>query len=226
VSDKKKWLKGAFGNPSTQTGYARTEVGSVADKRQWLKDAFPQKTSAALSEIVTRDDDKRARVKKAFAARRASRQSLEREEEAVKKSRFQKRSTEKKPKNVAPHVETKEKEEAVRSEPLRSTETIALDTEKVSPAQKEEFGFAALRDRVVKRSKENGNPVNVVTKVHLRKSKFERWQKELGKGTDPHGLLKAAWSEDASVEGKPSTSSYSKGYIEDIAPKKSFDELP
>lgn len=84
--------------------------------------------------------------------------------------------------------------------------------------------FRTARQLLVQRSAANGNPVNVLTKVQMKKNKFERWQKETMKGTGPKGLLKPSW-EPGAAKGRPSDQ-YVKTYLPNIAPQKSFDELP
>lgn len=85
-------------------------------------------------------------------------------------------------------------------------------------------GFKAARQLLLQRSAANGNPVKVLTKVQMRKNKFERWQKEGLKGAGPKGLLKPSWAQGAAVQ-RPSNQ-YTKTFLPDIAPQKSFEELP
>ena len=76
----------------------------------------------------------------------------------------------------------------------------------------------------MKRSAQNGNPVEVINKVQLRKQKFEKIEAEIRKKSDPMGLLKPTWEQAASEVG-PSTS-YTKHFVDNIAPKTSFENLP
>ena len=90
--------------------------------------------------------------------------------------------------------------------------------------EEETFDFRAAREKLVARSVQNGNPVKVVNKVQLRKQKFEKIEKELRRQSAPMGLLKPTW-EKAAAEVGPTTS-YTKTFVNNIAPKKSFDDLP
>jgi hypothetical protein len=84
--------------------------------------------------------------------------------------------------------------------------------------------FKAARMLLVQRSKVNGNPVKVMTKVQMRKNKFEKWEKGLTKGVGPKGLLKPTWEQEDG--NRRSSTQYAKAFVEDIAPKKSFEHLP
>jgi hypothetical protein len=84
--------------------------------------------------------------------------------------------------------------------------------------------FNSARDKIVQRSKTSGKGVEVLSKVKIRKAKYERLQKDSRRMSAPLGLLKPSWDEaDASVG--PSNS-YTKKYVEDIVPRKSWEELP
>jgi hypothetical protein len=98
-----------------------------------------------------------------------------------------------------------------------------------SPPDEEEapegsLGFQAARQLLVQRGEKNGNPV-MLSKVQVRKAKFEKWEHDLKKGTGAHGLLKPTWEQATPSKGRPSDS-YKKGFVSDIAPKKSFQDLP
>jgi hypothetical protein len=86
-------------------------------------------------------------------------------------------------------------------------------------------GFHAARNLLVQRSRQNGNAVDVVSKVQLRKAKFEKLEKEVRKATNPQGLLKPSW-EGANPKEGASSSSYIKKYMADIPQKRSIHELP
>lgn len=92
------------------------------------------------------------------------------------------------------------------------------------PDEEEAFDFRAAREKLVKRSAQNGNPVKVINKVQLRKQKFEKIQADMRKQSAPMGMLKPTW-EQAAPEVGPTTS-YTKNFVDNIAPKKSFEELP
>jgi hypothetical protein len=93
-----------------------------------------------------------------------------------------------------------------------------------SAPSKSPVDFKAARMLLVQRSKANGNPVKVMTKVQMRKNKFEKWEKGLAKGVGSKGLLKPTWEQEDG--DRRSSTQYAKAFVEDIAPKKSFEELP
>jgi hypothetical protein len=85
--------------------------------------------------------------------------------------------------------------------------------------------FKAARELLINRSKQNGNPLSVVSKVQRRKQIFERFEKEHKRRSEKFGLLRPSWEPVAEpVEGP--TTAYKKTYVEDIVPKKSFEDLP
>jgi hypothetical protein len=86
--------------------------------------------------------------------------------------------------------------------------------------------FRAARQAVLQRGKTNGHQMQVINKVYLKKSKFEKIVKEHKRRSGPCGLLKSSWDQtDPTTTGRPSNA-YDKKYVQDIAPKKSFEELP
>ena len=94
----------------------------------------------------------------------------------------------------------------------------------------EDVGFHAARALLVKRAKQNGNKdVEILTKVNRRKALFEKMSQDNRRKSMPCGLLKPTWQPDSS-KGKPTgpaaPSKYTKSFVADIAPKKSFEELP
>jgi hypothetical protein len=50
-------------------------------------------------------------------------------------------------------------------------------------------------------------------------------EKETKRRSGAFGLLKPSWEQVDRTEGRPSNA-YGKKYVEDIVPKKSFEELP
>lgn len=86
--------------------------------------------------------------------------------------------------------------------------------------------FRVAREILVQRSKSNGNPVDA-SKVQLRKAKFEMLEREARRKSSQSAstslIMKTSWEE----AGSTGTSVYvKKNYMKDIAPKKSFQELP
>ena len=85
--------------------------------------------------------------------------------------------------------------------------------------------FCAARDLIVQRSKKNGNRVYVKNKVYCKKEKFERMERENKRKSSPMGLLKASWEQADPTGGRPKTV-YHKKFVNNIAPKRSVEELP
>jgi hypothetical protein len=100
---------------------------------------------------------------------------------------------------------------------------VELDPQGVE--DKTAVDFRAARELLVNRSKNNGNAVKIINKVYLRKEKFEKIEKDIRRKSGAFGMLKSSWGESNPSIGRPS-GAYTKSYIPDIAPKKSFEELP
>lgn len=81
--------------------------------------------------------------------------------------------------------------------------------------------FHSARSLLVKRAKQNGAPVEVLTKVSRRKAKFEQWTKDMQSKQAKTGLLKPTWSQEETIP-----SQYTKRFVDNVAPRKSFEELP
>jgi len=84
--------------------------------------------------------------------------------------------------------------------------------------------FKAARAKIIERSKSNGNPVNVWSKVQRKQQKFEQLNKQVIKTMGPKGLLKPTW--EHSDLSKAASDAYTKNFVDDIAPQKSLEELP
>lgn len=104
--------------------------------------------------------------------------------------------------------------------PRLSVAAAAIEEEE---APEGSLGFQAARQLLVQRGEKNGNPV-MLSKVQTRKAKFEQWELDQKKGTGAHGLLKPTWKQANPLNGP--SDSYKKGFISDIAPKKSMKDLP
>ncbi len=98
------------------------------------------------------------------------------------------------------------------------------DQSESKPDEEETFDFRAAREKLLKRSAQNGNPLKVINKVTLRKQKYEKLQAEMKRQTAPMGLLKPTWEQVPPDVGP--TTSYTKNFVDNIAPKKSFEDLP
>jgi hypothetical protein len=92
------------------------------------------------------------------------------------------------------------------------------------------LSFQAARDLLINRSKQNGNALEVASKVSRRKAMFEKLQKDNHRKSFSHGHLKPSWKPDegaAVAAGKViSASKYKKTFVLDPVPKKSFEDLP
>lgn len=90
--------------------------------------------------------------------------------------------------------------------------------------------FRAARELLIQRSKQNGNEVKLVSKVQTRANKFEKISKDTKRRASSTGLLKPTWDCNSSVAGSVASDApsdaYIKSFVEDVAPQKSFDELP
>ena len=285
VSDKKDWLKNAFGTASSDessnnaTDESRSEIItddaasslSVSDKKDWLKQAF-QKSEGhsgkrnfrsgypkARSDIMhcrrENRDDIAARAKRKFMERRAQRTGRTRTPSKTSNHEATIHATPESTRGIhqdrnfseaLPGIsEIKVESPRRRGEvdentgpltPLQETGSTleSISTSKQGSAveltyQVEEdttpVDFQAARRLLVERGRNNGNDVHVLNKVHLRKNKFEQIEKEMKRRSNAFGLLKPSWEHADPSKGQ-SSDAYEKTFKEDIAPKKSFEELP
>ncbi|KAG7355455.1 hypothetical protein IV203_000141 [Nitzschia inconspicua] len=85
--------------------------------------------------------------------------------------------------------------------------------------------FQAARAALLERGKNNGHNMQVVNKVYLRKQKYEKLGEDTRRKSNVNGLLKPTWDFADPTAGRPNNS-YERHYVSDVAPKKSFEELP
>lgn len=86
--------------------------------------------------------------------------------------------------------------------------------------------FRAARAAVLQRGKTNGHKMQVVNKVYLRKQKYEKIEEESRRKSSVHGLVqKPSWDLVDPTTGRPNNS-YERHFVSDVAPKKSFEDLP
>jgi hypothetical protein len=111
----------------------------------------------------------------------------------------------------------------VRKDPEPEPEPDENDVDKV-------LSFQAARDLLISRSKQNGNALEVASKVSRRKAMFEKLQKDNRRKSMSHGHLKPSWKPDESgtvaAGVSISASKYKKTFVLDPVPKKSFEDLP
>jgi hypothetical protein len=125
---------------------------------------------------------------------------------------------------LAPNVEEDKPPAGSIVEPAQNNSSV-VELAPYVEEDKTPFDFRAARDSLVQRSRKNGNAVQVVNKVYLKKNKFENIEKENKRRSGAFGLLKPSWEHTGPSEGRPSNA-YDKKFVADIAPKKSFEELP
>lgn len=235
--------KGTPGRRQSNESSSRSEIitddaasmMSVSDKKDWLKNAFkgtasvPSKFGSAgfptkaRSEVLhcrgDRRDDISSRAKKKWS-------ELSARKLAEKKASVEVAPPEKiceDEERTGPPEATTEILAAVASnvlvEPTTQTTKVLVDEDRT------QLDFSAARKILLKRSKENGNELHILSKFHRRKEKFEKMERESRRRSGPKGLLKPSWGVATPSKGRPSDA-YTKSYVEDIAPKKSFEELP
>ena len=193
---------------------------SVADKKDWLKNAFAggktstmaapspaKKKSYAQSDVMYNRSDVASRAK----------------------MRFKERSARKLMSDKSPIKTDIIKVSKEREVTMMNTTTLE-EQDDTRPPQVEEdvapVNFRAAREALVQRSKKNGNKVDIVNKVYLRKKKFEKIGEENRRMSSAQGLsMKASWDLADPSKGLASDS-FEKKMVSDIAPKKSFEDLP
>ena len=225
----------ARSNPRFNRQGAQTEIItddaasslSVADKKDWLKKAFVKNseerkkhgyTMAQTDVMHNRGQDE--------AASRA-------------KLRFKERSARKLMGATSTRPSGKPLPSVSSADSNEGTNRVAPESENVStdsndsifrPLEEDKtpVDFRSAREALVQRSKKNGHNTQVVNKVFLRKKKFEKLDDESRRKSMGVGLvLKTSWDISESSDGRPSNV-YEKKYVpaSEIAPKKSFEELP
>lgn len=227
-SSRKHWLDGPGIKAGTATNDSASTL-SVSDKKAWLSNAFNKRggTNAlapkARTDVITGQeerDDLSSRAKQMWRDRAPSNRDATVVRNPMKHVVKERSPMKKRPTSEAfrPQSEMKPKPDARREIATRSP------TRRFSVQLEQPVNFHAARDLIVERSKTNGNGVEVLSKVKIRQAKFERLGKESRRQSAPLGLLKPSW-DDADTEEGPSNS-YVKKFVDDIAPKKSFEELP
>jgi hypothetical protein len=255
VSEKKDWLKKAFKNALEADEAEDKEPGrseiivndaasslSVSDKKDWLKNAFkngkatpavpssgtPSKKHGygkAMTDIMhTRDadDDAKARTKARFLARSGRTPVKTAEVPVTKPLSRPSQETESQGLRVEEHEE--------RAGPPSSSETATrsvLSSEGSISFEEDQtpVDFRLARMALIHRSKQNGHEMQVVNKVYLKKNKFEKLIESEKRRSGIHDLHKPSWEEVDPTTGRPSNA-YDKKMIPNIAPQRSFEELP
>lgn len=232
VTDKKRWLENAFKKNKNNDGgvadggSALPSTSSAAEpaKKRWREHSKRR----LVAETPRRQTLEEKSTQQAVVPERRS--TIDGPEQAPAKAAVPAPSSVRSTRVSAPRVNLP----APAPSSVRSTRVSAarvnlpvnLPQEAKDEQDEEEkpLDFRAARDKLLKRSAANGNPLKVRTKVDMRRAKFEKWEKELQRGCGPKGLLKTSWEQGAE-EALPSTS-YSKTFQENHVPRKSLCELP
>lgn len=218
VSDKKDWLKNAFKkgtgeSPGTHLGYnkAMTDVmhnrGGGDDAAARAKRRFLERSRNTPTKNTTHACQQ---VQHAEQPSPAVGQESKQEEQPVRESNDEERT--------GPPPATGSDVELAAAECTHDGNT---DVEE----DKTEVDFRTARQALIQRGKQNGHQMQVVNKVFMKKAKFEKLEMEQRRRSGIHGLLKTSWEEADPSAGLPSNA-YDKKTIPNIAPKKSFEELP
>jgi hypothetical protein len=222
---------------------------SVTDKREWLKKAFKKGSERMLKAEEKYDPATPAKQKWQAHAKRRSEREIESSSKPsipASTSKWPITAAKEQPKlqvsskptidQAVTHsirvanegISKQTKDESTENEPKLALEPIAVDelpcenNPPQSGTSSPVFDFKAARQLLVQRSAANGNPVKVISKVHTKASRFERMQKEVLKGTGPKGLLRPSWEP---VQDRP-LGAYNKTFLPNIAPQKTFEDLP
>jgi hypothetical protein len=221
---------------------------SVSHKKQWLKQAFRQHEGTAPpkahTEVVTAQDGRAAvsnRAKHMWRQRLPKKKentptkAMDREKSEVAASRsvtmpsphrISSRAMRTPVVQAMPIITNPADAESSNKDVVHESvgeEHPAPETAMEPPPQRRPLsGFSAARDQLVQRAHQNGNPVNVTTRVKNRAATFQRLEKESRRKSQPHGNLKSNWVEG---EGRPSNS-YIRSFVSDVIPPKAFEELP
>ena len=225
VSNKKKWLENAFKKEGQS---AKSDIGPLRESRDDVtsraKKLWQQKSEKRLLDNPPSSAQKPPRVSAA-----ASPWS---KHHSVNHQSIASRTTPRKltndtigsarastPSYLATKANTAGATSSATKEPAAPSVARAQVEEDNAPVD-----FRAARELLIQRSKDNGNELKVASKVQRRTDKFERITQESKRRSSAMGLLKPTWSSDSGSDAP--SDSYSKTFVENIAPKRSFDELP
>mmetsp|Transcript_13353 Transcript_13353/g.29401 ORF Transcript_13353/g.29401 Transcript_13353/m.29401 type:complete len:530 (+) Transcript_13353:77-1666(+) len=219
VSDKKAWLSNAFKKPDE----ARTELVTEKEKRDEATSRAKQMwRERSLSATKPRAPSSSSRAKQMWRERSAS-ATKPRIPSAQKPllppsspapSSAQKKFVSRSPVVVHGAVE---KENKV----IDCVQNAPKENEEEREGAEKDIDFSEARKLLVQRSKENGHNVEVLTKVAMKKAKFERIEKDNRRRSSSHGQLKLHWD---GVEGQ--ANAYVKSFVANPSRRKSLEELP
>ncbi|CAB9496057.1 expressed unknown protein [Seminavis robusta] len=231
VSDKKKWLQNAFRKEDESNGQrqrhfsikARSDIGPVRESRDDItsraKSMWKQKSEKRVPEAPMS-------AQKSVAALSPYNQRLPAIQDTPPRKSLEERMRDAVgPRASAPapvmaqaaaaavsHQPQQERHSVVGVVPMVDEDTTSVD-------------FRAARQLLIQRSKNNGNELKVASKVQRRAGKFEQINKDTKRRMSATGLLKSTWETNGSPD-KGASDAYTKSFVEDVAPMRSFEELP
>ena len=234
VSDKKEWLASAFKKPDPSVDQAKTELITEQEKRDDVsaraKQMWRNRSACPSSEAKQmwreRSGAEQRLPPKTPIQRRTCvdpvTSSSRRGNDPIKSAGKQTYDHRRERSIIC--SESREKEN--NADPSNERDTQADNSKYEQDESKEEgLGFSEARKLLVQRSKQNGHNAYVLTKVGLKKAKFERIEQENRRRNSSHGKLKTKWAEPSPVEGRPSDC-YVRSFVANPVSKKSFEELP
>ena len=230
VSDKKQWLANAFKKPDGEAGQARTELVTEQEKRDDASARAKQIWRERATCERTRTRDASSKAKEKWRERSAGENRLPPTSPSLQRKGAELYSPSRQGRNHAPSppVISMRPDSHIGCSKLRQKENNAEEGGAKDDGQEEsekEVGFSEARKLLVQRSKKNGHDAFVLTKVGLKKAKFERIERENRRRNSSQGQLKPQWSDATPAHGRHSTT-YVRSFGSNPAPKKSMDELP
>lgn len=240
VSSKKDWLQNAFKKSDHVVEKARTELITDQEKHDEASSRAKQMwRERAGSATKPRENESSSRAKQMWRQRSASKLGLPpvspRATNRRKSTTLPTTSFPSPAHSVASSMSgftrgSASTRSSCASHKLFGKENTVRQEEVVEAESRDdestkEVDFSAARKLLIERSKKNGHNMEVLSKVSMKKAKFERIEKEHRRRSSPHGLLKPRWEGSDSVEGI-SKDSYVKTYVPNPSAPKSFEELP
>ncbi|KAL7570433.1 hypothetical protein ACA910_017265 [Epithemia clementina (nom. ined.)] len=230
VSHKKEWLAGAFKKSDPADDRARTELVTEQEKRDDVSARAKQlwrERAACTSSKAKQMWRERPAGEKRFPPKSPIGQRLidghmvsPSHTEAVVRSR----SPALRLNAHCTEPISREKENKMERESTGELNDVQGKPEDEAESEKE-VGFSEARKLLVQRSKKNGHDAYVLSKVGLKKAKFERIERENRMRNASHGHVKSQWAGPSPTEGRPSNA-YVRSYVANPATKKSIHELP
>ena len=227
---------------------------SVSDKKQWLSNAFHNGSNTIGDSNDGNMNGQHARMTpvKVSKARTEIHSSSSRHNDFgnVAKEKWRQRTPTKVPESSSVHHPSEpemiqpmneislQMNQQPESRPLTTTSHYAVTKSIVhdnNHSDSNVVDFHLARDMLVQRSKVNGNEVDVLTAFQRRKARFQQLEKvsiqrRQSTAVPSSTLFKPTWENATSGTTSTITSNSNHGYVksykEDIAPKKSFHDLP